>query len=221
MLSEDEDGQSKLLQDYRLTLTEGYQEYLTTFEEWSQSLGVAYSPEPGYNLPIDKVSQIPSKKRYFRSGRGNEILGIAQAASVPLVSRPELESLAFPTVEHALQFMGAAHLTGRNLVTSEIGAFISGAYSVPVRTLVHTFQEAFAAGVNVMQPHGMPYSGEYFSTWPGFSTAGFVSSEVWNPRVPDWEYLNDAVAYANRNQYILQTGVPKRDVVLFLYNEPW
>src|SRR5690606_29700539 len=47
--------QNKYLQDYRLTLTDGYLEYLKTFEEWAQSLGLHFSAQVGYNLPIDMV----------------------------------------------------------------------------------------------------------------------------------------------------------------------
>jgi hypothetical protein len=50
-----DDGQSKYLQDYRLTLNEGYQEYLQTFEDWAESLGLSHSCQVGYNIPLDIV----------------------------------------------------------------------------------------------------------------------------------------------------------------------
>lgn len=53
----DDSDQNKYLQDYRLTLNEGYREYLATFEKWAQSLGLTFSAQPAYNLPLDMVSQ--------------------------------------------------------------------------------------------------------------------------------------------------------------------
>jgi hypothetical protein len=50
-------GQYKYLQDYRLTLNEGYREYLATLEQWSQSLGLTFSAQVAYNLPLDMVGQ--------------------------------------------------------------------------------------------------------------------------------------------------------------------
>lgn len=47
--------QGKFLQDYRLTLTEGYNEYLKSLELWAQSLGVSHSCQVGYNQPVDLV----------------------------------------------------------------------------------------------------------------------------------------------------------------------
>jgi hypothetical protein len=48
-----------VLADYRTTLTEGYQEYLSHFVNWSHALGVQYSAEPAYNLPLDMVRLFP------------------------------------------------------------------------------------------------------------------------------------------------------------------
>jgi len=42
--------------DYRITLNEGYQEYIQQFEEWSHSRSVEYSNQPAYNLPLEMVS---------------------------------------------------------------------------------------------------------------------------------------------------------------------
>lgn len=45
----------KCNQDYRTTLNEGYQEYLAAFETWAHGLGVEYSAQPAYNLPLNMV----------------------------------------------------------------------------------------------------------------------------------------------------------------------
>lgn len=52
------------------------------------------------------------------------------AADVPLVGAPELESLGFDeSIANYLQFTGAAHLSRRNTVSTEIGAQRIGAYA--------------------------------------------------------------------------------------------
>ena len=61
-----ESGQSKYLQDYRLTLNEGYQEYLGSYEEWAKSIGVTHSCQVAYNMPVDMVStESPRHSRCF------------------------------------------------------------------------------------------------------------------------------------------------------------
>lgn len=54
-LGDEDPAQNKYIQDYRLTLNEGYQDYLTTLDRWAQSLGLTFSAQIGYNLPLDMV----------------------------------------------------------------------------------------------------------------------------------------------------------------------
>jgi hypothetical protein len=42
--------------DYRKILNDGYQHYLTHFLNWSHSIGVEYSTQPAYNLPLQMVT---------------------------------------------------------------------------------------------------------------------------------------------------------------------
>jgi len=49
-------GQNQYLQDYRLTLNEGYMEYLEILEAWAASLGLFHSCQVAYNIPVDMVS---------------------------------------------------------------------------------------------------------------------------------------------------------------------
>lgn len=55
-------GQSKYLQDYRLTLNEGYREYLAALETWAQSLGISHSCQVAYNMPVDMVCKPTSSR---------------------------------------------------------------------------------------------------------------------------------------------------------------
>lgn len=53
---EDKTRDSVYLQDYRRALSEGYNEYLATYEAWAQGLGMSHSAQPAYHLPLDMVS---------------------------------------------------------------------------------------------------------------------------------------------------------------------
>ncbi|KAL6922539.1 hypothetical protein FSST1_006565 [Fusarium sambucinum] len=193
-----DNGQSKYLQDYRLTLNEGYQEYLQTFEKWAESLGLSHSCQVGYNMPLDVL------------------------ADVPLVSTPELESLGFLTPDQMSQFVGPAHLGRRNIISTEIGAVPSGAYSQTIPSLVNLFHEAFAGGVNSMMIHGMTYTGEQVgSTWPGYTPFQYIYTELWSPKQPAWKYMSEMMEYTARNQFVLQQGVAKKDLVFYLYKDPY
>ncbi|KAM6504798.1 hypothetical protein FSOLCH5_015288 [Fusarium solani] len=196
-LSSAASAQDKYIQDYRKTLNEGYVEYLEAFNTWAMSLGMSHSCQVAYGLPLDMLGD------------------------VPLVEVPELESLGFPTIDDSLQFVGAAHLGGRNVISTEVGAVQTGAYSLSVPSLVNLFRDAFAGGVNSMVLHGMQYGGEYNATWPGYTPFQYVYSELWSPRQPAWTHMNHTMAYTARNQVVLQAGAAKRDIAFYLFKQPW
>jgi hypothetical protein len=139
---------------------------------------------------------------------------------VPAVGAPELETLVFPTVDHHLHFVGAAHLSGRHVISTELGTTLNGAYSTSVRELMNMARDALAAGVNNIVVHGMAYGGEYLSTWPGYTVQRYGFGDSWGRRSPDWLYMNETMAYTARNVFVLRSGVPKRDVAFYRYDEP-
>lgn len=51
----DEAFSTGCVDDYRLTLQEGYEEYVKANVEWAHSKGVEYSNQPAYNLPLNMV----------------------------------------------------------------------------------------------------------------------------------------------------------------------
>ncbi|KAF4478574.1 hypothetical protein FAGAP_12315 [Fusarium agapanthi] len=186
------------LQDYRMTLDEGYTKFLTHYQSWANSLGLNHSAQVAYNLPLDMPGHVPE------------------------VGTPELESLGFPTIDSALHFVGAAHLSGRNIISTEVGAMALGSYTQTIPKLVDLFKDSFAAGVNMMVIHGYPYNGEYVgTTWPGYDPLGYAFTDTWNDRQPAWQYMNDTMAYAARNSLVLQTGTPRVDLAFYFYEQPW
>ena len=95
-----ENGGMGYINDYRVALASGYQEYLTALVDWTQSaLNLTFSSQVSYNMPMDMES------------------------SIPYVDIPECESLQFrDSVDGYRQFSATAYLAGRNVVSIELGA---------------------------------------------------------------------------------------------------
>lgn len=142
---------------------------------------------------------------------------------MPFVGVPELESLSFVgSIDNYRQFTGAAHLAGRQIISTEIGAVKAGAYTQTVPSLLHLFADSFATGVNQLIVHGFAYSGNYFNTtWPGYTPFQYSFTDAWNTRQPSWRHLNETFLYAARNSMILRQGTPKIDLAFYYNAVPW
>ena len=189
-----EDGGQGYLNDFRKTLANGYQEYLTTISTWAESLGLQYSAQVSYNLPLDMES------------------------SIAAVHAPECESLAFnDNIDGYRQFSGVANVAQKNVISNEMGADMSKAFALPLSVLLSQINQAFAGGVNQVVLHGQSYTGNYYdTTWPGYASFFLLFSETYYNKQPAWSLgYPDAFAYTSRNQYILHLGQPRTDVVMY------
>ncbi|KAJ4350294.1 uncharacterized protein N0V89_008915 [Didymosphaeria variabile] len=187
------------VQDYKSALSQGYVDYVEHYNNWASYKGIQLSNQPGYNMPID------------------------MAEAVSHVQIPELESLGFAeNIDLYRQFTGAAHLAGRNVISTEIGAVLGGAYKLRIPELKAQFDGSYAAGVNTMVIHGYAYSGEYFNTtWPGYTPFQYTYSELWNHRQPAWQHLDDLLTYSARNSMTMQSGAPKVDIAFYYFKIPF
>ncbi|PWY91931.1 hypothetical protein BO94DRAFT_555096 [Aspergillus sclerotioniger CBS 115572] len=139
--------------DYQQTLTELNAEYLTSLTQWSNELGIQFSAQVVYNLPMDML------------------------ANIPYVNGPECETLGFSNnIDSYRQFAGPAHLAGKRVISNEAGAEMSKVYQEPIPELLWTLKRALAGSVNQFVLHGYPNSGNYGNTtWPGFTTFAYLS----------------------------------------------
>ncbi|KAI1344239.1 hypothetical protein F5Y15DRAFT_365918 [Xylariaceae sp. FL0016] len=185
--------------DYKTVLSQGYDEYVQHYNDWASSKGLQLSNQPGYNFPIDMTQAIAK------------------------VQVPELESLGFSeNINQYRQFTGAAHLAGRNVISTEIGAVLGGAYKQRLPELKGLFDGSYAAGVNKMVIHGYAYSGEYVgTTWPGYTPFQYEYTEMWNQRQPAWRHFDDLMNYSSRNSLVMQSGIPKIDVAFYYFQIPY
>ncbi|KAH8892318.1 hypothetical protein GQ53DRAFT_841094 [Thozetella sp. PMI_491] len=192
-ITDEADAGDSHIVDYKQTLTELYQSYLVKLTEWSQGLGIQYSSQVSYNLPMDML------------------------ASIPFVNAPECESLGFKNnLDSYRKFAGPANLAGKRVISNEAGAEMKAVYQQTISSLIWTLKRAFAGSVNNFVLHGFPYSGNYGNTtWPGFTTFAYVFSEMHGPRQPAFAFYSDFLNWVSRTQFILQSGAPKRDIVFW------
>lgn len=127
---------------FRATLTAGYQEYIRTLKNWLNSeLKLELSVQPGYGQPINVQ------------------------ATVPEVDAPECESLGFEdSIDSYRQFVGPAHLAGRNIISNELGAARPSAFRYTLPKLLFSANRGFAGGINQYILHLQSYSGSYYQT---------------------------------------------------------
>ncbi|KAL1386723.1 hypothetical protein HDK64DRAFT_142888 [Phyllosticta capitalensis] len=185
--------------DYRTVLNEGYQEYLNHYVEWTHGLGIEYSAQPAYNLPLEMLEDIP------------------------LLDAPEGESLGFSNiVDTYRQFAGPAHLAGISVVSSECGAVRGAPYLQTQNDLLWSVRRGLAGGISMNVLHGFAYSGPYVNTtWPSYTTFTYRFTEMWNHHQPVWRHMNDTIHYIARNQFVSLTGTPKVDLAFYFYSAPW
>ncbi|KAL2859460.1 hypothetical protein BJX68DRAFT_261898 [Aspergillus pseudodeflectus] len=189
-----EDEGLSFVNDFRATLVAGYKEYLTALADWAHDLGVKFSAQPVYGSVMDMLSAIPS------------------------LDVPECESLSFfDNIDMYRAFSGPARLSGKRIVSNEMGAVRGSAYNYHLPSLLFSVNRAFIGGVNQMVLHGQAYSGTYpNTTWPGHTPFNYMFSDLFSPRLPAWDHgLRKTMDYIARGQSILQNSVPKADVVLY------
>ncbi|KAL3441425.1 hypothetical protein BJX65DRAFT_322380 [Aspergillus insuetus] len=119
------------INDYRATLQVLYKEYLDTLRDWLHSIGLSFRTQISYNLPMD------------------------MAANIPWADAPEAESLGFEDdIDSYRQYTGPAILSGKHIISNELGAVTYNAYQYPVTELLYSANVAFAGGINKMVIHG-------------------------------------------------------------------
>ncbi|KAH8679546.1 hypothetical protein BGZ60DRAFT_554003 [Tricladium varicosporioides] len=185
------DGGQSVNDDYRATLNELHQKYLGHMQDWSHSKGLKFSNQPAYNLPLD------------------------MAADISLIDTPETESLGFPTLDQLRQFTGPAHISNKNIISSETGALTvrASGYSQTIPELLATVQLQLIAGVNEFVLHGTPYSGDYAgTTWPGYTPFYYAVTEMHSRCQPAWGTYKSSMDYIARNSMVSQLGTAKIDL---------
>lgn len=188
------DGGAGFVADFRATLTSLLMVYYKHIIDWSHEyLGMEFSGQIGWNLPVDMLQ------------------------AVAVADAPETETLSFDNyLDGFLQYSGAADLSGKQIISIELGADYLSSFSQTWQRLLFDAKHAFAGGVNQVVIHGATYSHNFTgTTWPGYTTHKYDYPEH-SRHQPGWGVgYPEALGYLARVQWVLQSGVPKVDIVFW------
>ncbi|WKN47435.1 glycosyl hydrolase [Nocardioides sp. Arc9.136] len=193
---------TRVRDDFNQVLSDLYRDHhLLPLQRFARSLGLGLRVQP-YGLETDTVEH------------------------AALLDVPETESLGFKNLDDYRVMAGGRDMAGHTLLSCEAACYFGAAYNTTWDRALQTLNSIFAAGVNSAVLHGFAYADAPGVTWPGFAAFspyydGAVGyGEAWGPRTPQWRHVPDVAAYLARTQLVLQTGVPKYDVV-FLRQKGW
>ncbi|MFD2719642.1 glycosyl hydrolase [Hymenobacter monticola] len=187
----------RLRHDYDLTVSELLGEhFFNTSRTWAETRGLLHRTQ-GYGLNMDMI-------------------GMAGLASIP-----ETESMLGPEANLKVMTSGAL-LYNKPIMTAEAAVFMNQAYTTTPQTVRLAVDKLFAAGVNQVVYHGVPYrrtserlgtEGWYPFSTPALSLINFSSNLGEGNRFwPDQPEVNQ---YVRRVQYALRAGKPHADVLVY------
>jgi hypothetical protein len=184
----DADRIARVKCDYRETISDIMVENtLPQWAEWSRRNGFLTRNEahgsPGNWLDLYAAADIPETEMFYKDR--NKL--ISKFAS------------------------SAAHVTGKNLVSSETGTWLAEHFTETLADMKYLLDDLFLSGVNHVFYHGTCYSPDE-APWPGWL---FYASFQMNPRSPIWRDVPALNAYAARCQAVLQSGQPDNDILLY------
>ena len=187
--SGDPETVARVRADYRQTLGEMHQAYLSAWHDWAAKHGGITRNQahgsPGNLLDHYAVSDIPETE-IFRHVGEDQIPMLRFAAS-------------------------AANAKGRPLVSAETFTWLGEHFQVTPAQLKEAADFVFLGGVNHVFFHGIPYSPED-APWPGWL---FYASTHMGPNGGLWRDLPAFTGYLQRCQSILQSGNPDSEVLLY------
>lgn len=187
----------RLKYDYDLTLSEIFgEQFIKAGKDWLEPQGLLHRTQ-AYGLNLDMI------------------------AEAGLASIPETESMLGPEANLKIMTSGG-HLYNRPIESSESVVFNSRAYTTTPQKIKLVVDKLFAAGVNQIIYHGVPY--RYTPTelgsegWYPFSTP-LVSAVNFSSNLGEgnifWKDQKEVNAYINRTQYALRAGKSHADALIY------
>ena len=105
----------------------------------------------------------------------------------------------------------AAHVTGKNLVSSETFTWLGEHFKSSFSQMKPELEQAYLAGVNHMFYHGVTYSPKDVP-WPGWL---FYASLNLTPANSLWPHFSDFNRFVTRCQSMLQAGRSDNDLLIY------
>jgi hypothetical protein len=182
------DRAARVKSDYRETISDIMaEETLQMWNRWSHAHGYITRNEahgsPGNWLDLYAVADIPETEM-FHTDRNRLVSKFASSA---------------------------AHVTGKNLVSSETGTWLEEHFTETLADMKYLLDDFFLSGINHVFYHGTCYSPDE-AGWPGWL---FYASYEMNPRNSVWHDARALNDYAARCQAVLQSGKPDNDILIY------
>lgn len=187
----------RLKYDYDLTVSELLgEQFLKATKNWLEPQGLLHRTQ-AYGLNMDMIAQ------------------------AGLASIPETESMLAQEANLKIMTSGG-HLYNRPIESAESIVFSGRAYTNTPQKIKIAADKLFAAGVNQIIYHGVPYrytpeelgpEGWYPFSTPSVAAVNF-SSNLGEGNI-FWKYQKEVNDYINRTQYALRSGKPHADVLIY------
>ncbi|MDR1556989.1 MAG: hypothetical protein LBS88_08180 [Tannerellaceae bacterium] len=184
----------RIRHDYDLTLSELFGEhFIRASSRWMEQRGMLHRTQ-AYGMRLDRI-------------------GSAGRASIP-----ETESMLGAEAILKLTSSGA-HLYNRPVVSAEAAVFAERGYMTTPQKIRLAVDKLFAAGINQIVFHGVPYL--YFNEetlplgWYPFYMVYADFSAHLGEKTQFWKYQKEINEYITRVQYALRAGKPKTDVLIY------
>ena len=196
---------SRVKCDYRQTLAELHLEFIEKWAAWSRGHGCLTRNQahgsPTNLLDTYAAVDIPE----------TEIFG-ASVFEIPGLRR-EPNNVNNDPIHPLIAYMAssAAHVSGRQLVSSETCTWIRNHFRSALSQVKPEIDQLFLSGINHVIYHGCCYSPQD-AEWPGWL---FYASLEANPRNAFWRDIPALNEYIARCQAILQAGEPSNDILLY------
>jgi len=202
----DTDTIARIKSDYRETLSALHLDYVRAWVEWCHKNGQVAREQahgaPGNLLDLYGASDVPE----------TEIFGSLEYPIPGFRSTPDELSYNKPQPLISRFASSAAHVTGKNLVSSETFTWLRQHFHEAPSQMKPELDQLFLAGINHVVYHGTCYS-PADAPWPGWL---FYASTQYNPRNSLWRDISEGVnTYITRCQSLLQQGQPDNDILVY------
>ncbi|WP_240469511.1 glycosyl hydrolase [Cyclobacterium sp. SYSU L10401] len=203
---EPDENSAWLKSDYRETIHDMLLENFTLpWTKWANSHGKLTKNQahgsPGNLLDLYAAVDIPEGETFGSSYF--PIPGIRRDSADIRNVDPDPIMLKFAS--------SAAHLTGKNLVSTETFTWLGEHFKSAFSQAKPELEQAFLAGVNHMFYHGVTYSPEEVD-FPGWL---FYASLNLNTHNSLWPHFKGFNAYIQRVQSVLQAGNPDHELMMY------
>ena len=192
--------------DYRETISDMLRENFTeTWTRWAHGKGSLTRNQahgsPGNLLDLYATVDIPECETFGSSHFS--IPGLRRDSSDVRNVDPDPVMMKFAS--------SAAHVSGKRITSSETFTWLAEHFRVSLSQCKPEVEQAFLSGVNHVYYHGTAYSPAE-AGWPGWL---FYASVNFSPSNTFWPHISGLNEYITRCQSVLQTGVPRNDLLVY------